>query len=94
VSTSREAFNAWLDKPIDWDIAGTPITRRSTMNAIAGMYAEFGFEAGYQASRRAALEAAARECESQRVGFPSYFEIDQRIDECAEAIRGLITKEA
>ncbi len=32
-------------------------------------------------------EACARVCEEQQVGFASYFEIDERIRGCAEAIR-------
>jgi len=32
-------------------------------------------------------EACARVCEAQQVGQPSYFEIDERIGECAAAIR-------
>jgi len=32
-------------------------------------------------------EACAKECENQKIGFPSYFEIDERIQECADAIR-------
>lgn len=32
-------------------------------------------------------EACAEECENQKVGLPSYFEIDERIQWCADAIR-------
>lgn len=32
-------------------------------------------------------EACAEECENQKVGFRSYFEIDERIQMCADAIR-------
>jgi hypothetical protein len=39
--------------------------------------------------RASALEEAAQECENQKVGFPSYFEIDERIAGCANAIRAL-----
>jgi hypothetical protein len=43
--------------------------------------------------RASALEEAAQECENQKVGFPSYFEIDERIGWCAAAIRALKTGE-
>jgi hypothetical protein len=43
--------------------------------------------------RQQALEEAAQECENQKVGFPSYFEIDERIAGCANAIRALKTGE-
>ena len=32
-------------------------------------------------------EACAKVCEEQQVGFPSYFEVDERIRGCAAAIR-------
>ena len=32
-------------------------------------------------------EACAKECENHKVGLDSYFEIDERIQECAAAIR-------
>jgi len=32
-------------------------------------------------------EACAKECEKHKVGLDSYFEIDERIQECADAIR-------
>lgn len=34
-----------------------------------------------------AMERAAVICEGLKVGMPSYFEIDERIQECAAAIR-------
>ena len=36
---------------------------------------------------QAATERAAKKCEGLKVGLPSYFEIDERIQECADAIR-------
>jgi hypothetical protein len=39
--------------------------------------------------RQQALEEAAQECENQKVGLSSYFEIDERIGWCADAIRAL-----
>ena len=32
-------------------------------------------------------EDCAKVCEAQKVGYPSYFEIDERIQQCADAIR-------
>ena len=39
--------------------------------------------------RRAALEEAAKVCEERKVGYPSYFEIDDRIQQCSDVIRAL-----
>lgn len=41
----------------------------------------------YRAFSSAEREACAQVCEAQQVGQPSYFEIDERIGECAAAIR-------
>ena len=60
--------------------------------------AEMGFDLSHplflsELGRFAALvaeaerEACAQVCEAQQVGRSSYFEIDERIRECAEAIR-------
>ena len=32
-------------------------------------------------------EECAKVCEAQKVGYPSYFEIDERIQQCADTIR-------
>lgn len=42
------------------------------------------------AKEREAIERCAQLCEEQKVGFASYFEIDERIDQCATAIRALL----
>ncbi len=84
---TRAAFEAWLNEPVDWDIAGKPIHRRSTLNEVAMMYAEFGFTAAYHASRRAALEEAAKVCDSRFMGDLN--REDQEARRCAAAIRKL-----
>ena len=45
------------------------------------------FQAAYAAGAAAEREACAKECENHKVGLNSYFEIDERIQECAAAIR-------
>lgn len=36
-------------------------------------------------------EECAKVCEAQKVGYPSYFEIDERIQQCADTIRARTT---
>jgi hypothetical protein len=53
-------------------------------------YHRRGYEAGkalIPAAVASEREACAQVCEAQQVGRPSYFEIDERIRECAAAIR-------
>jgi len=45
------------------------------------------YKHGYAAGAAAEREACAKECENHKVGLSSYFEIDERIQECADAIR-------
>ena len=58
-----------------------------------GSAAITGCDSTEQVTRFAALvaaaerEACAKECENHKVGLDSYFEIDERIQECAAAIR-------
>ena len=54
---------------------------------------EHNLEAFFRAAQRQAYERAAEECENQKVGIASYFEIDERIQWCVDAIRTLIEGE-
>ena len=56
-------------------------------------YTQIELEEAIKASRRAALEAALVACKSQRE-FDSDMGVQEGIDACEAAIRGLITKEA
>ena len=53
------------------------------------------FYAGYERFANlvaaAEREACAKVCEAQKVGYPSYFEIDERIQQCADTIRARTT---
>ncbi len=39
------AFQAWLDEPVDWDVAGTPISRRATLTEEDMAIMEYGWHA-------------------------------------------------
>lgn len=86
---SRDEFEAWLDQPVDAYLDGVPIPRRLTMHESIRSYVDFGFMAGFMASRRTyratVLEEAASVCEGI---FDRYG--DGESLPCAEAIRALI----
>lgn len=48
---------------------------------------EDAYARGVAAGRAEERERCAKLCESLKVGIPSYFEIDERLQEAADAIR-------
>lgn len=61
------------------------------MSTVSGLDIANNVEREWRDRLKAAVlaerEACAKECENQKIGFPSYFEIDERIQELADAIR-------
>lgn len=72
-----------LAREAGWDEMGADLWGAAFDGAMS-IHALERFAALVAAAER---EACAEECENQKVGLPSYFEIDERIQWCADAIR-------
>lgn len=55
--SSSDAFEAWLDSPVDWDMRGTPIPRRSTLSQEQQTLARYGWEAAMKAKLQSNINA-------------------------------------